>query len=66
MENVFHQIETEEILYLMMVVCRTVKMLNGEFGYFKVTPSMVGLNKNGICKVWINEKHGVNTVEYPL
>jgi hypothetical protein len=37
-----------------------------KFGFFGVTLEMVGLDQNGVVKVWINSDHAENKREHEL
>jgi hypothetical protein len=41
-------------------IFKNVKILSDHFGYFGLTVKMMGLNKNGEFKMWINEHYGDN------
>ena len=53
-EDIFDKLDVGEQVFIFKDVIEAVELLSSKFSYFKLSREMLGLNKNGQCKVWIN------------
>jgi hypothetical protein len=47
-------------------VVKAAQTLSAKFGFFGITPEMVGLDRRGEVRVWINSNHAENRREVEL
>ena len=55
-----------EQFYVLKEVLEMARLLGGRWGCFRLTGKMVGFNKKGECKIWLNQNYACNDVQYPL
>lgn len=43
-----------------------LQVLTNKFGFFRISPKMIGYTKSGEVKVWINSNFALNWPEYDV
>lgn len=56
-------LEHEEVIKILVAAVSAFKVLTNKFGFFRVSPRMIGFTKEGEVKVWINSNFSLNVVE---
>lgn len=59
-EKIVNLMSVEEQLYFICAVARLVKVLSDELGFFGIANGMIGLDKEGHVRMWVNENYACN------